>query len=207
MYLRQHLRNHFVYVGTHLRPRPHGDEGGGGIPTQPTRMAKRQIGFFQAPGQLRFHGAQFHGVAAGLKNRQDAGLAHLAAQTVDSGPDRGGVVGKVVVDGDAVHRAAHFHAAFDVFEAGQRLRRHRRCHAHMLGGGDGCQRVELVVHPADGPLHFGHGLAGLQHFEVRGFALGHKVTHGRTEGAHFTPAALAQHAGQAFFQAVHHHAA
>jgi hypothetical protein len=35
-------------------------------------MTKGQIGFFQTPGQLGFHGAQFHGVAAGFKDCQNA---------------------------------------------------------------------------------------------------------------------------------------
>ena len=193
--LGQHLRNHLVYVGTHLRTFAHGRKGCFGIPVQATRMAKGQIGFFQTPGQLRFHGAQLHGVAARLKDRQDAGGAYLAAQAIDGGADRGGVMGKVVVDGDAApfewNGAAHFHAAFDVFKGGQGLRRHGWGHAHMLGSGDGGQCVELVVHAADGPLHFGRQFPGLQDLEVRGFAFGHKVAHSAAKGAHFAPAALA----------------
>ncbi len=182
LHLRQHLGNHLINVGAHLRSRAHGREGGLGIPVQPTRMAKGQVGFFQAPGQLGFHGAKLHRVAAWLENRQDPGLAHLAAQAIDGGANGGGVVGKVVIDGDATSfkwdGAAHFHAAFDIFKRGQCLRRCGGAHAHMLGCGDGGQCVELVVQTADGPLHIGHRFSGLKHIEIRRFSFGNKVADG-----------------------------
>ena len=77
----------------------------------------------------------------------------------------------------------------------------------MFGCRYGCQCVELVVHAANRPLHFGHGLASLQDLKLRGFASGHKVADGAAKCANLAPAALTQHAGQAFLQAIDDHTA
>ena len=77
---------------------------------------------------------------------------------------------------------------------------------HVLGGGDGGQRVELVVHPAERPVHGGHPQPALQHVEVAGSALGGEVAHRTAEAAHLAPATGVQHACQAFFEPVDDHA-
>ena len=80
----QNLANQCVNAGGRLGARAHGGERGGGVPIQSPGVAKRLIGAFQTPGQLRFHGAELHGVAARLKHRQDAGLGpQLTAQAID----------------------------------------------------------------------------------------------------------------------------
>ena len=57
------------------------------------------------------------------------------------------VVGEVVVDGDAVGDAQHFHAPLDVAEFAQRARRHGRGHAHVLRGRDGRQALSWLCTP------------------------------------------------------------
>ncbi len=182
-------------------------------------MAERQVSSFQAPRQLGRHGAQFHGVAARLEDGEDAltffacGI-ELAAQAVDRGVDGRRVVGEVVVDRDItacrLNGAPHFHAAFDVLEARQCFGGSFRRNAHMLGGGDGSQRIELVVHTADGPLHPGYRLAGFKHFEVIGFAVGGEaldIGWAAAKEYPLTPAAFAQHALQAGFLRIDHNPA
>ena len=75
----------------------------------------------------------------------------MTTQAVESGPDRGGMVREVVIDMDLTtltpDHTAQFHAAPHVVESVERGRGVGRCHADMLGGGDGCQRVHLVVPP------------------------------------------------------------
>ena len=188
--------------------RAHGLQRLARVPAQPAGMAERQVGLLQAPGQLRLHRAQLHGVAARLEHRQDALRADLPAQAVDGGADRGGVVGEVVVDGDAAGHAAHFHAPLDVAELAQRRRRRGRRHAHVLGRGDGGQRIELVVHAAHLPVHAAPTRWPCSSTSKSArLAFGAEVADGRAEAAHLAPAALVQHAGEAFLQPVDHHAA
>src|SRR5450830_1004165 len=71
----------------------------------------------------------------------------------DSGSDGGRVMGKVVVDGDVVHRAAQLHAAFDVFELFQRGDRLRCRHADMTRSGNCRQRIHAIVFPGQRPMH------------------------------------------------------
>ena len=77
----------------------------------------------------------------------------------------------------------------------------------MLSRCNGSQGVELVVHPGERPLHMACGLAVVQHFKIMRLTRGREVTHRRAEAAHLAPATLVQHTRQAFFQAIHHHAA
>ena len=175
-------------------------------------MAKGQIGFFQAPGQLRLHGAELHGIGARLEHRQNARRPDAPAQAVDGAAQGRRVVGKVVVNRDRCaatrqHDAgAHLQAPFHALKIGQRLRRLRRGHAHVVGCGQRRQGVELVVHAAQRPAHARHLLAVLAHGEIVGFADGAVVAAGGTKAALRTPAALVQHACQALLQAVEDHA-
>jgi len=81
-------------------------------------VTKRQVGLFKTPRQLRFHGAQFHGVAAGFKNSQDAlAFSNLPSKAIKRGANGCGVVCKIVINRDACHTAAHFHSALHVLKA------------------------------------------------------------------------------------------
>jgi hypothetical protein len=116
------------------------------------------------------------------------------------------MVGKVVINRDATDGAPHFHAAADVLETPQRVGRNGGWHADMFGCGDGGQRIELVVDPAELPCHRAHVIAVADHIKPARFAMGLKIADGRPEAADLAPATLAQHAGQAFFQSVDHDA-
>ncbi len=170
-------------------------------------MAEREVRLLQAPRQLRLHRTQLHRVAARLEHRDDPLCADLAAQAVDGRADRRRVMGEVVVDRDAVHRAAHFHAALDVAKFAQCARRAFRRDADMVGRGDRRQRIELVVHAAQVPVDPRHGLPALEHVEGVGLALRRKIAHRRTERSDFAPASHVQDPRQAFLQPVHDHAA
>ena len=76
------------------------------------------VGIGQAGGQGGFHGAEFHGVGTWFEYGENARVADALAQAADGGGDGGGVVGEVVVHGDAAHAAFDFHAPFDVLEGG-----------------------------------------------------------------------------------------
>ena len=103
----------------------------GRIPTQIGSIAIDAIGILEAAWQRGFHRTQLHRVRARLQHRQDTRLAHLGAQAGDGGFDRSRVMRKVVVDGDAVDRAAHFHAPLYVAEFAQRGDAYLNRHAHV----------------------------------------------------------------------------
>ena len=187
---------------------PIGASAARGVPVQAAAVAEREVGRFQAPGQLRRHGAQLHGVAARLEHRQDA-LAllaialELAAQAVERGADGGGVVGEVVVDGDPPPRA---HAPRTSMrrrrsEAAQGPRPPRRRHADMLRGGDRGQRIHLVVHAVRPHSTRPTGCAALSTSKASCAPRGAASRRGRAEARQLAPAALRQHARQAVFAA------
>ena len=80
-------------------------EGFGDVPVHAAGVAEHLVGTFEACGQGGFHGAEFHGVGARLEDGEDAGITNALAQTFDGGSNGGRVVGKVVVNSDAVNRA------------------------------------------------------------------------------------------------------
>ena len=179
-------------------------------------MAKREVSGLQAPRQLRLHGAQFHGVAAGLKHRQDAATTGLrqaqpALESVQRRSDGRGVVGEVVINRDGMaltcHSTAHLHAAAYIFEAGQGQRRLRGRHAHVFSRRDGGQRVELVVGAGQRPFHTRHHLAALQHVKGMRFALRREVAHRCAKAAQFAPQPHVQDPVQRLLKPVGHHPA
>jgi hypothetical protein len=76
----------------------------------------------------------------------------------------------------------------------------------MVGRCNGCQRIELVVHACQAPLHARYRSTLVQHVKSLRVAHGRKIAHCGAEAAHRAPAAGVQHTGQAFFQPVDHHA-
>ena len=72
----------------------------------------------------------------------------------------------------------------------------------MFGGSNCRQRIELVVHAGECPLHATHRLALVQHIKRVRLALRGEVAYRCAKAAHLAPAASVQHAHQAFFQAV-----
>ena len=166
-------------VAGHPGLRAHGGQRLGRVPAQAAAVAKRQVGLLQRPGQLAFHAAQLHGVAARFEHSEDAAAGRplgcsgqLAAQAVDGGADRRGMVREIVVDGDAIGGAAHFHAALDVFEIVAARPRPASgdtsaCWAAAIGG----QGIELVVDPGQVPLDPPDRPAARQDLETVRFAL------------------------------------
>ena len=170
---------------------------------------------------MRGHGAQLHGVAARLKDRQDAvsrpaAAVQLATQSVHRGVDGGGVVGKIIIDRDVamalVHDPADFHAPLDVPEARKCFCGLLRCHAQVFGSRNRRQGIELVVHAADIPADTGQDLPSLQNPEIVGGAIGCEACACRVrampssaaEEYTLTPATLVQDTLQAGFARIDH---
>ena len=120
--------------GRQRRPSP---AGGGG--KTPGRRAP-------APRAAGFHGAQFHGVAAGLKHRQDAPWFPAAGRRPSS------VVRSAVGGGQSRRtrqcRAPCRAAPCGASRSGTGPARQppRRVPPHVVGSGNGGQGIELVVH-------------------------------------------------------------
>ena len=177
----------------------HRRQRGRRVPAQVSGVAEGQVGFFQCPRQQRRHVAALHRVRARLEDRQDALQADLAAQAVDGRVHGGRVVREVVVDGDAAGLAADLQPPAHVAKAGQRRCRGLGVHAHVLGGGDRGQRVELVVLAQQRPVDVAELQAAAQHVEVVRVAA--RAQHAglvlaRAEQLHLAPAAALEHALQ-----------
>ena len=135
----------------------------------------------------------------------------LAAQAVERGADGGRVVGKVVVDRDAppcAHRAAHFHAALDVLEA-----RPARA-AATAGATPTCSAAAMAASalswlctPVSAHSTRATGWPCCSTSKVVRLATRGEVAHRGAKAAHLAPAALVQHARQAFLQPIDHDAA
>ena len=134
-------------------------KGGGHVPFHAAAVAEYLVGLSQASGQGGFHAAELHGVGARFEHGDDARTAHFLPQPGYGGGDGGGVVGEVVIHGDATHAAFHFHAPLHVLELRKRFAGYLNTHAGMAGGGDHGQRVEAVVFAQQLPSDMADGLA------------------------------------------------
>ena len=162
-------------------------------------MAERQVGLLERPWQLGLHRALLHRVGARLEHGQDALRADLAAQAVDGGADRGGMVREVVVDAHAAGLALELEPARDVLERRQCRGRRGRRDADVFGGGDRGQRVHLVVLAEQLPLDARDLHRAAQHVErVRLAARAQRagLFLARAEALHLAPAAAFEHALQ-----------
>ena len=95
--------------------------------------------------------------------------------------------------------AAQLQAAPHVLEARQRRRGHFRVDAHVFGGGERRQRVELIVLAEQRPLDARDLQAAAQHVERVRFAAGAQGARlflARAEALHLAPAAALEHASQ-----------
>ncbi|MCW0466752.1 hypothetical protein NB705_003825 [Xanthomonas sacchari] len=143
---------------------------------------------------------QPHRIAARLHRHHDARGTDLGAQAFERGADGGGMVGEVVVNGDALRLAEHFQAPLDAAEARQRRHHLRRHHAHRMGGGQRGQRVHHVVAAEQRPVHLAQFAALVQHREAA--AVGSDQTRApveagiKAEALHRGPAAHRQHLAQ-----------
>src|SRR5512139_383743 len=189
------LDDEFLDLVEHARLGTQRGERLGGVPAEVGAVAVDEVGTREAGGQLRFHDAELHGVGARFQYGEDARLADLAAQAFDGGRDRGGVVGEVVVDGDAVHRAADFHAALDVLEAGQGIDRGGGGNAGVTRGSDRGERVHAVVLADQFPLHAALQRAVEEDVEAAvGIRFAGGPARGGTEALDRRPAAALEHA-------------
>ncbi len=98
--------------------------------------------------------AHAHGVGAGFQQGDDASLPGVGPQSIQGSGDGGGVVGEVVIDGDAIDAGAHLHTPFHVAKPAQRLGRLPGRDARVARRGDGRQGVVRVVFPHQLPNHF-----------------------------------------------------
>lgn len=120
------------------------------------------------------------------------------------------MVGKIVVDGDAVHGAAHLHAPFHILETGQAFNGLGGRHADMARRGDGGQRIHAVVVALQRPAHPALNLP-VEH-DVEAVVIA-KIGNGpacavfRTEKLGFRPASACKYTLQAVFPAVDQQAA
>lgn len=143
---------------------------------------------------------QPHRIAARLHRDHDARVTHLGTQAFQRGGDRGRVMGEIVVDGDAVIAADHFHAALDAAEARQRRNHVGRRHAHSVCGSQRSQAVEHVVAAQQRPVHIAHCLPAVVYAEgaaIGGQQLGMPFQRRvEAEALDRGPAAHRQHFGQ-----------
>src|SRR5438128_1915955 len=115
------------------------------IPGQTRAVAVHAIGRDQASHERVFHRTEPHRIRSRLDHGEDSSVAYLAAQPVDRGGDGRGMMREVVVDGDAIHRAAKLHAAPDAAKRRESGNALLHIHADMTRGGDRRQRVHLIV--------------------------------------------------------------
>ena len=113
-------------------------------PSEIRRCSRYTRSAREARRQLVLHHAELHRVRSRLEHGEDARAA-TRAQARRASLDRGRVVREIVVDGDAAHDAAHFHAALHACETRERFDRARRRHAAVPRGRDGGERVRTVV--------------------------------------------------------------
>ena len=120
------------------------------------------------------------------------------AQTGDSGVYRGGMVGEVVINGNAVYHAAHFHAPFHVPELDQGRQALRGGHAGVTRGGKRGECVVAIVYTQQIPIKRALRFA-VQRHQIVVVNLPAII---RAEAFHRGPAAALQHAIQRGFTAI-----
>ncbi len=143
----------------------------GRVPAQIVGIAPNLIGLLQALGQQGLHAAQFHGIGARFQHGQDArapGKRRLqaATQTFDSDGNGGRMMGKIIINRDPPHCAAHFKTPFDALKFRQCFKGDLRENADMLRCGNGCQCVRAIVCAWQGKLRLAQTLSILNHPET-----------------------------------------
>ena len=111
------------------------------IPIHAAGIAEHRIGRLQAARQRGLHRAKLHGIGTRLQHGHNPRAAHFLPQSGNGGFNRGRVVGKIVIHGDAACHPFYFHAPFHIFKFAQRGTRLRHRHAGMTRGGNHGQRV------------------------------------------------------------------
>jgi hypothetical protein len=109
--------------------------------------------------------AELHRVGARLQHRDQARRADLAAQTIDGGFNRGGVVREVVIYRNAVDAAAHFHAPPHTLELLQRVGGGLRRDTRVTRSQHGRDRILRIVTAEHGPVHLDFLARAFHHHE------------------------------------------
>lgn len=159
-----------------------------------------RIGIVQRRRQRLRMRAQSHRIAARLHRHHHTRCTDSRTQALQRGRDRGGMVCKVVVDGDSARAPNDFQPPLDALEV--RQSRHHRCwiYANCVYRRQRRQPVQHVVPPKQRPLHVTNLRATVQH--RKGAAISRNqprapVQRGiEPELLHRRPAAHRQHLGQ-----------
>ncbi|KAG0734089.1 hypothetical protein G6F23_012718 [Rhizopus arrhizus] len=135
-----------IGIGYRVRLAAYRGDHRGSVPGQLRAVQEHHfIGQCQRRRQRLCMCTQPHRVAARLHRDHDACIADLGTQAFQRGGDRRRVMGEVVVDGDAINAADHFHAALDAAEPRQRRDHISRRHAYRMRGRQRGQAVEHIV--------------------------------------------------------------
>lgn len=155
-----------IAVGHRTRLAADGGDHLAGVPGQlgPVQEHHR-IGAIQRRRQRLRMRAQPHRIAARLHRHHDARRADLRTQALERGGDGRGVMGEIVVHGDAARLADHLQPALDAAERGQGRHHAGDVHTHGVGGGQRRQAVEHVVPADQRPMHLAHFHPMPQHGE------------------------------------------
>src|SRR5690606_37563410 len=103
------------------------------------------IGSLCCRRQLRLVSTQLHGVGARLNYRHDSFGPHTFAQTIQRGRYRRGVVGKIIIDVNAVEHTQILHAPLDSRKTAQGFTGCGGPDPHMPGSGNRSQRIVDIV--------------------------------------------------------------
>src|SRR5690554_7116324 len=139
-----HLLDDRIDVGHHLRRYRAVTHHRIQRPVQSRRLVPDHLaGVLDAARQRRHVTAQTHGVGARLDDRQQPLVADTGAQPRQGGGDGGGMVGEIVIQGDAPGVGNLLHAPLGTGKTRQRRYALLRRHAHMTRRR---QRTERIGH-------------------------------------------------------------
>ena len=122
----------------------------------------------------------------------------LRARAVESGFDRSRMVGKIVINSDAVYLPHQFHTAFDTHKTGQRFAGDFRLHTYVARRRYGGSGIVEIVDTRKSPPHFADGFSVKCHRKPAGVFLLKAIGPIATEGLHRRPAAFLQNLLQGF---------
>ena len=100
---------------------------------------------------------KLHSIRARLYDRYQASArivgSHFGGHASERRVNRGGVMGKIIIDRDTSNRAQMLHAPFDPFKFAQSCSRGRCINPRMARGSNRCKGVSHVMLASQAPFH------------------------------------------------------